>query len=49
MNIHTPSEKAQGLVEYAMILILVAVMVIAVLFLIGPQVGRIFSNVVGMV
>ena len=49
MSIHTPNEKAQGLVEYAMILILVVVLVIVVLFLIGPQVGHIFSNVVEMV
>ncbi|NPV55304.1 MAG: pilus assembly protein [Anaerolineae bacterium] len=42
-----PTRNAQGLVEYAMIL--VAVLVIAVPFLIGPQVGHIFSNVVMLV
>jgi Flp pilus assembly pilin Flp len=36
----------QGLVEYALILALVALVVIAVLSLNGPAVGRVFSNVV---
>jgi pilus assembly protein Flp/PilA len=41
-----PKEKGQGLVEYALILVLVAVVVIIILALLGPAVGRIFSNVV---
>jgi pilus assembly protein Flp/PilA len=41
-----PKEKAQGLVEYALILVLVAVVVIVILALLGPAIGRIFSNVV---
>jgi pilus assembly protein Flp/PilA len=41
-----PHEKGQGLVEYAMILMLVAMIVIAILLLIGPIVGNVFSNVV---
>lgn len=36
----------QGLVEYALILVLVAVIVIAILTLLGPQVGNLFSRVV---
>ena len=36
----------QGLVEYALILVLVAVIVIAILTLLGPQVGNVFSRVV---
>jgi pilus assembly protein Flp/PilA len=39
-------EKGQGLLEYAMILILVAAIVLLVLALLGPTVGRLFSNVV---
>ena len=31
-----PKEKGQGLVEYALILVLVAIVVIAVLMLLGP-------------
>ena len=38
-------EEGQGLVEYALILFLVAVVVIAILVLLGPQIGNIFSAV----
>ena len=38
--------KGQGLVEYALILVLVAMAVIVVLSLLGPAIGNIFSNVV---
>lgn len=38
-----PQEKGQGLVEYAIILALVAIVVIAVMRLLGPKVGNTFS------
>lgn len=38
--------KGQGLVEYALILVLVAVVVIVVLAVLGPTIGNIFSNIV---
>jgi pilus assembly protein Flp/PilA len=41
----SPKEKGQGLVEYALILVLVAVVVIAVLTLLGPLVGEVFSTI----
>ena len=41
-----PREKGQGLVEYALILVLVAIVVIAILLLLGPIIGNIFSNIV---
>jgi len=41
-----PKEKGQGLVEYALILVLVAVVVIVILALLGPAIGKIFSNVI---
>jgi pilus assembly protein Flp/PilA len=41
-----PREKGQGLVEYALILVLVAIVVIAILLLLGPIVGNVFSNIV---
>ncbi len=40
----SPSQKGQGLVEYALILVLVALVVIAVLMLLGPVVGNAFST-----
>lgn len=40
------SLKGQGLAEYALILVLVAVVIIAVLYLLGPAVGNIFSNII---
>ena len=40
------SEGGQGLVEYALILVLVALVVIVVLSLLGPSIGNVFSNVV---
>ena len=41
-----PREEGQGLVEYALILVLVAVVVIAILLLLGPIIGNVFSNIV---
>ena len=41
-----PREKGQGLVEYALILMLVAIVVIIVLALLGPAIGNVFSNLI---
>jgi len=41
----SPKEKGQGLVEYALILVLVAIVVIAALMLLGPRIGGIFSRI----
>lgn len=38
-------QKGQGLVEYALIIALVAVVVIATLILLGPQIRDIFGNI----
>ncbi|MEJ5223069.1 MAG: Flp family type IVb pilin [Anaerolineales bacterium] len=38
-------ERGQGLVEYALILVLVAVVIIAVLAVMGPVIGNMFSKV----
>ncbi len=40
-----PQEEGQGLVEYALILLLVAVVVVAILTLLGPAVGNVFSQI----
>ncbi|HMU92691.1 MAG: Flp family type IVb pilin [Anaerolineales bacterium] len=41
----SPKEKGQGLVEYALILVLVAIVVIAALMILGPLIGNVFSKV----
>lgn len=38
-------QQGQGLVEYALIIALVAIVVIAILVLMGPQIGDIFSAI----
>jgi pilus assembly protein Flp/PilA len=40
-----PLEKGQGLVEYAIILSLVALIVIAVMWLLGPEIGDSYSTI----
>jgi len=40
-----PKEKGQGLVEYAIILALVALVVIAVMRILGPKIGNTFSSI----
>jgi pilus assembly protein Flp/PilA len=40
------SAKGQGLIEYAMILVLVAVVVMSLLYIVGPSISNIFSGVV---
>lgn len=39
-------ESGQGLVEYALILILAILLVIVLVTMLGPWVGNVFSNVV---
>jgi len=38
-------EEGQGLVEYALILVLVALVVIAALLVMGPIIGNAFSSI----
>ncbi len=47
--LYLPREEGQGLVEYALILVLVAIVVIVILAILGPSIGNIFSNVVGAI
>lgn len=42
-------QQGQGMVEYALVLMLVAIVVIVVLALLGPAVGNMFSNVVNSI
>jgi len=40
-------DEGQGMVEYALILVLIAVVVIAVLIVLGNQVQNVFCNISG--
>lgn len=40
-------EEGQGLVEYALILVLVAIVVIAILSILGPQINLVYVRVMG--
>jgi pilus assembly protein Flp/PilA len=46
MLYHPTPEKGQGLVEYALILVFLAIVVIAVLLIFGPNLGNLYSKVV---
>ncbi|HOT91972.1 MAG TPA: Flp family type IVb pilin [Anaerolineae bacterium] len=43
--LYLPREEGQGLVEYALILVLIAIVVIVVLSLLGSQISTIFSQI----
>jgi pilus assembly protein Flp/PilA len=42
----SPKEKGQGLVEYALILVLIAIVVIVILGVLGGRVSTVFSQIV---
>ena len=39
-------QHGQGLVEYALILVFVTLIVIVILWILGPAIGNTFSNIV---
>jgi pilus assembly protein Flp/PilA len=43
--LYLPQEEGQGMVEYALVLVLVAIVVLAILMILGPQIGNIFSRI----
>ncbi len=43
--VYIPQEDGQGLVEYGLILVLVAIVVVIVLTLVGTQISQVFSRV----
>jgi pilus assembly protein Flp/PilA len=45
MLFYPEEEAGQGLVEYALILVMIAVVVIAILLILGPAVGNLYSTV----
>ncbi|TAK32398.1 MAG: Flp family type IVb pilin [Chloroflexota bacterium] len=38
-------EEGQGLVEYGLIIFLISIVVIAILILVGPRIGSMFSSI----
>ena len=45
-NLHDGSlDSGQGLVEYAMLLILVAVIMVALILILGPGLSNIYANI----
>ncbi len=44
--LYLPREEGQGLVEYALILVLVALVVIVILAVFGPSIGNLYSNTI---
>ncbi len=40
-----PKEKGQGMVEYALIIVLIAIVVIIVLTVLGTQISIVFSQI----
>ena len=44
-KMYLPHEEGQGLVEYALILVFVAMVVLAILMLLGPQIANTFSRI----
>ena len=43
--IFLPREEGQGLVEYALIILFIAIVVVAILLLFGPAVGNMYSHI----
>jgi pilus assembly protein Flp/PilA len=41
----SPKEKGQGMVEYALIIVLIAIVVIVILTLLGTQISTVFSRI----
>jgi len=44
--LYIPQESGQGLVEYAFILVLVAMLVLVILAVLGPAIGATFSSII---
>ena len=47
LMVRKDDEEGQGMVEYALILVLIAAVVIVILAVVGKQVSNVFSNVSG--
>ena len=47
--LHAPSDRGQGLAEYAFIIALIAIIVIALVALFGEAVGGMYSDIVSQI
>ncbi len=45
LKTHLQAQNGQGMVEYALVLVLIAIVVIVVLTTVGKQVNNVFSNI----
>lgn len=41
----SPKEKGQGLVEYALIIVLIAIIIIVILAILGSRISTVFSQI----
>jgi pilus assembly protein Flp/PilA len=46
-NMLSATQKGQGLVEYALIIVLVSIVVIAALTILGPRISNVFNRISG--
>ncbi len=42
-------EEGQGLVEYALVIVLVAVVIVIIVAVLGPQIGNMFSRMTNVI
>jgi pilus assembly protein Flp/PilA len=47
--LYAPSDRGQGLAEYAFILVLIAIVVIVILSLFGEAVGGMYSDIISQI
>lgn len=45
MMLFVPREEGQGLTEYAMLLAFIALIVVVILYVLGPAVGNLYSTI----
>lgn len=48
MLFHPREEKGQGLMEYALILLLVGIVVIVILVILGPEISNMYDEAIAM-
>ncbi len=47
--VYLPREEGQGLAEYGLVLVLIAVVVFLVVALLGPYIGNLYSSVMAAI